>query len=78
MKNSSRKSPPSNIAEEYDFSAGVRGKYARRYAEGTNLVLLEPDIAKAFPTAKAVNSSLRTLISKVARRRRLLPAKARV
>ena len=46
---------------EYDFSRGVRGKYARRYAEGTNVVVLEPDVAKAFPNAEAVNRSLRAL-----------------
>ena len=45
----------------YDFSAGVRGKYARRYAHGTNVVVLEPDVARAFPNAEAVNTSLRAL-----------------
>ena len=51
----------SDIQAEYDFSRGVRGKYARRYAQGTNVVVLEPDVARAFPNAKAVNSSLRAL-----------------
>jgi len=46
---------------EYDFTGGVRGKHARRYAQGTNVVVLEPDVAKAFPNAEAVNSSLRAL-----------------
>ena len=46
---------------EYDFSKGVRGKFAKRYAQGTNVVLLEPDVAKVFPTAEAVNESLRAL-----------------
>ena len=46
---------------EYDFSRGVRGKYARRYAQGTNVVVLEPDVAKVFPSAEAVNRSLRAL-----------------
>ena len=46
---------------DYDFSAGVRGKHARRYAQGTNVVVLEPDVARAFPNAEAVNSSLRAL-----------------
>ena len=50
------------IRDEYDFSRGRRGKYARRYAEGTNVVVLEPDVAKAFPTSKKVNASLRKLI----------------
>ena len=51
----------SEMQPHYDFSAGVRGKYARRYAQGTNVVVLEPDVARAFPNAKAVNSSLRAL-----------------
>jgi hypothetical protein len=49
----------------YDASSlkgGVRGKYARRYSEGTNLVLLEPDVAQAFPSDDAVNEALRSLI----------------
>ncbi len=49
----------------YDFSemkGGVRGKYAERYREGTNLVLLDPDVAAAFPDAKAVNDALRLLL----------------
>ena len=47
---------------EYDFRGGTPGKYAARYAEGSNLVLLEPDVAKAFPTASEVNAALRELI----------------
>ncbi len=53
---------------EYDFSSGIRGKYARRYAMGTNLVLLEPDVAKAFPTAGDVNNALRALAGIISRR----------
>lgn len=50
---------------EYDFSrlkCRVRGKYVERYRAGTNLVLLDPDVAAAFPDAKAVNDALRMLI----------------
>ena len=55
---------------EYDFSQGLRGKYARRrYAEGTNVVVLEPDVAKAFPNAEAVNSSPRSLAEIIRRRK---------
>jgi len=50
------------MEKEYDFSNGERGKYARRYLEGTNVVILEPDVAKAFPNSKAVNVSLRKII----------------
>jgi hypothetical protein len=49
------------MRDEYDFSKGVRGKYAKRYAKGTNVVVLEPDVAKVFPTAKSVNAALRAL-----------------
>ncbi|HJQ96678.1 MAG TPA: hypothetical protein VJ826_00115 [Candidatus Polarisedimenticolaceae bacterium] len=45
----------------YDFRGGVRGKYAARYAEGTNVVVLEPDVMEVFPDAKAVNDALRAL-----------------
>ena len=53
------------LRPEYDFSqmkGGVRGKYVERYREGTNLVLLDPDIAAAFPDAKAVNDALRSVL----------------
>ena len=46
---------------EYDFSKAVRGVTAARYAEGTNVVLLEPDVAQLFPDSRAVNEALRTL-----------------
>jgi len=49
------------MLDEYDFSAGVRGKYAVRYREGVNIVLLEPDVAKVFPNSKSVNQALRAL-----------------
>jgi hypothetical protein len=53
------------LLPEYDFTAmqgGVRGKYVQRYRSGTNLVLLDPDIAKAFPTDASVNEALRLLL----------------
>jgi hypothetical protein len=53
------------LRAEYDLSAlgpGVRGKYFRRASSGTNLVLIEPDLARAFPTGKAVNNALRMLV----------------
>jgi len=54
------------LLPEYDIKSllkgGVRGKYAQQYREGTNLVLLEPDIAKTFPNEKAVNDALRLVI----------------
>lgn len=51
-----------DILPEYDFSGGVRGKYARRFRERTNLILLEPDLAQRFPDSAAVNRALRALV----------------
>ena len=56
---------PDELRPEYDLAAlgqSVRGKYYRRATAGTNLVLLDPDVAKAFPTSKSVNSALRKLV----------------
>jgi hypothetical protein len=52
---------------EYDFSNAVRGKYYQRYQQGTNIVVLEPDVAAAFPDSDAVNEALRALL-KIAER----------
>ena len=54
-----KKTQDSNMRDEYDFSAGVRGKYAKRYAEGTNVVVLEPDVAAKIKSAEEVNRILR-------------------
>ena len=54
------------LRSEYDFTlmkGGVRGKYAKQYREGTNIVLLEPDIAEAFPNDEAVNQALRGVLN---------------
>ena len=51
------------LSPEYDFAqmkGGVRGKYVERYRQGTNLVLLDPDVAPAFPNDEAVNQALRS------------------
>jgi hypothetical protein len=49
------------MRDEYDFSVGVRGKHARAAASGTNLVLLDPDVAELFPDSSSVNEVLRLL-----------------
>jgi hypothetical protein len=49
------------MRSEYDFSKGTRGKYAARYAKGSNVVILDPELAKLFPDSKAVNQALRAL-----------------
>ena len=48
---------------EYDFSKAVRGKYFERYRQGTNVVMLDPDVADVFPDATAVNDALRLLVA---------------
>ena len=50
-----------DMRDEYNFSEGVRGKYADRYHAGTNLVRLDDDVAEMFPDAKSVNDALRAL-----------------
>jgi hypothetical protein len=52
---------------EYDFSKGIRGKYAKRYAEGTNIVLIDPDLFEYFPDEKSVNDALRSLVEIIKR-----------
>jgi hypothetical protein len=49
------------MRKEYDFSKGVRGKYSKKYKAGTNIVLLDPDVAKVFKTPSSVNQALRSL-----------------
>jgi hypothetical protein len=68
-----------DLRAEYDFASlhgGVRGKYAESLRRGSNVVLLEPDVAAVFPTANAVNEALRAVIqaSKVMRRARPRPS----
>ncbi len=48
---------------EYDFSSGVRGKYAKLYGRGTNVVLIDPELAGAFPDSASVNSALEALVT---------------
>ena len=66
MKAKSKGERVEELRPEYNLSRllrnGVQGKYADRYREGTNLVLLAPDVAKAFPTEEAVNEALRLVI----------------
>jgi len=57
-----------DMLTEYDFSKGVRGKYAKRYEAGSNVVVLSPEVAKVFPTSESVNEALRALV-KIARRK---------
>ena len=67
MKKSNHGAHSKPMRDEYDFSTGVRGKYAARFAHGSNVVVLDPDVARAFPDSEAVNSALRAL-KEIARR----------
>jgi hypothetical protein len=65
MKMESNHELEDDLRPEYDFSkmqGGVRGKYVERYQAGTNIILLDPDVAQAFPTSDAVNEALRLLM----------------
>jgi hypothetical protein len=76
--NSRRKNPKSNsgtMRAEYDFSRGIRGKHAAQYAAGTNVVVIEPDIAAEFPTADEVNETLRAVAQLLQRRRKTIKRK---
>ena len=53
-----------DLRDEYDFSGGVRGKYAARFAKGSNVVVLDPDVAAEFRTPQAVNDALRAELEK--------------
>lgn len=56
-----------DLLEEYDFSGGVRGKYAQRYQEGSNVVVIDPDVAEFFPDHDSVNEALRNLVAVIRR-----------
>jgi hypothetical protein len=81
MRKKSRDEKGENLRPEYNLRqllrTGVQGKYAKRYGQGTNLVLLEPEVARAFPTDSAVNQALRLVIrlNKVSRPRRRTAAR---
>ena len=61
MSKGKKNTPSKRMREEYDFSGGVRGKYAARYARGSNVVVLDRDVARLFPDSDSVNRALRAL-----------------
>lgn len=54
-----RMSEQPEMRDEYDFSGGERGKYAKRFEAGSNVVVLDPDVASEFKTRQAINDALR-------------------
>ena len=65
------------MRSEYDFSGGVRGKFYKEYMKGTNVVLLDPDVAEVFPDSQAVNEALRVLSQLAKRQAKIKPKKAK-
>ena len=63
-KKASKKPAADEMREEYDLRGGVRGKFFAEYQKGTNVVLLEPDVAKAFRNSEAVNRALREYLER--------------
>ncbi len=59
MKKDTQPKEIDEMLPNYDFTGGVRGKYAERYRQGTNLILLEPDVAEMFTDSESVNRTLR-------------------
>jgi len=57
------------MLEEYDFSKGIRGKYAKRYSDGTNVAIIDPDVSEFFPDNLSVNEALRSLITIIKKKR---------
>ena len=64
-----RRTGDTGMRTEYDFSGGVRGKYARAYSQGSNVVVLAPDLAAEFRSAAAVNRALRAYLKAKSARR---------
>jgi len=82
MKKTSAKPPrraaaSADIEPEYDWSKAVRNPYAARYAAGSNIVVLEPDVAAVFPNAASVNEALRSLANVMAGRTPKPPTRRR-
>ena len=62
MKKVSKTQRDPDMLDEYDFSKGIRGKYVKRLAAGSNIVMLQPEVAAAFPDSDSVNEALLVLI----------------
>ena len=67
-KHKDQDKPDDSMLAEYDFRAGVRGKFAARYAARSNIVVLAPDVAEVFPDSESVNHALRVLADLVRQR----------
>ena len=68
MKKATKTRRDPDMLDEYDFSNGIRGKYVKRLAAGSNIVVLSPDVAEIFPDSDSVNEALRALAKLVRKR----------
>jgi len=68
MKKATKARRDPEMLDDYDFSGGVRGKYVNRLADGSNVVVLSPDVAEVFPDSDSVNEALRPLAEIVRKR----------
>ena len=78
--NMSRKAsskPRNEMRPEYDFSGGPRGRFYKEYIKGTNVVVLDPDVAEVFPDSAAVNQTLRSLAQLAAKQAKGKPRKTK-
>lgn len=69
MKKTSKPASRRGMRPEYDFTGGVRGKYAARFRAGTNIIVLDPDVAAVFESPEQVNRALRALLNAIPPRR---------
>ena len=69
--------PPDDMRPEYDFSGGVRGKFYKEYMKGTNVILLDPDVAEVFTDSLPANEALRFLAQLAKRQVKSKPKKAK-
>jgi len=75
MSKGSKPESDDDLLAEYDFSSlsgGVRGKYYERFRQGSNVVLLDPDVSAAFPNSASVNQALRALMPVARKGRRVM------
>jgi hypothetical protein len=74
MKKADKTRRDPDMLDEYDFSKGIRGKYVKRLAAGSNVVVLSPDVAAVFPDSDSVNETLRVLAKIVHNRAKKMAA----
>ena len=70
MKKKDIKKISSEMLPEYDFSKGIRGKYAKAYAHSNNIVVVAKDVARFFPDSDSVNEALRTVMRVISPRKK--------